>query len=94
MLSGLKERHARLLRWLLLTGWLALLASLLIPAAVEPTGDPRRVFDRLWRDPRPGLADSPFLQSQLRGEPVPHQPELEALTGWSMFADVLPAGLL
>ncbi|MFM7236381.1 MAG: cyclic nucleotide-binding domain-containing protein [Cyanobium sp.] len=32
MLSRLPERHARLLRWLLISGWLALLVSLLIPA--------------------------------------------------------------
>jgi len=36
MFSGLQERHARPLRWLLVTGWLALLISLLIPASPIP----------------------------------------------------------
>lgn len=37
MLSGgLQERHARLLRWLLISGWLALIVSLLIPASPVP----------------------------------------------------------
>jgi hypothetical protein len=34
--GGLQERHARLLRWLLITGWLALIASLLLPASPVP----------------------------------------------------------
>ncbi|MFM7171156.1 MAG: cyclic nucleotide-binding domain-containing protein [Cyanobium sp.] len=33
MLAALQERHARLLRWMLLSGWLLLVVSLLIPAA-------------------------------------------------------------
>jgi hypothetical protein len=37
MLSGgLQERHARLLRWLLIGGWLALIVSLLIPTSPVP----------------------------------------------------------
>ena len=37
MPSGrLQERHARLLRWLLISGWLALIVSLLIPASPVP----------------------------------------------------------
>lgn len=32
MLSRLQERQARLLRWLLISGWMVLLVSLLIPA--------------------------------------------------------------
>ncbi|MCX5952814.1 MAG: 4Fe-4S binding protein [Cyanobacteria bacterium] len=34
--GGLQERHARLLRWLLISGWLALIVSLLIPASPVP----------------------------------------------------------
>jgi hypothetical protein len=92
-----------------------------LPPAVAPTGDLRRVFDLLWRDPdpdtaawvlmlerqrhpeavarrlqdpRPGLASSHFLQSQLRGDATVDEALLAALTGWTMFDDVLPAGLL
>lgn len=61
-----------------------------LPLVVEPTGDlPRRL-----QDPRPGLPSSPFLLSQLRGEPV-HQPVvLEAFTACPLFADLFPASLL
>jgi hypothetical protein len=60
---------------------------------LERQRHPEAVARRL-QDPRPGLASSPFLQSQLRGESAADEALLEALTGWSMFADVLPAGLL
>ena len=36
MFGFLQERHARLLRWLLISGWLALIVSLLIPASPLP----------------------------------------------------------
>jgi hypothetical protein len=36
LLGGLQERHARLLRWLLISGWLALIVSLLLPASPIP----------------------------------------------------------
>ena len=92
-----------------------------LPASVAAEGDPRRVFDLLWRDPdpdtaawvlmlerrrhpdqvggrlrdpRPGLAQSPFLLAQLRAEPLEDQPELDALTDWPMFADLLPGQLV
>lgn len=38
MLAALQERHARLLRWLLISGWLLLVMSLLIPSA-PPQGN-------------------------------------------------------
>jgi len=49
---------------------------------------------RRSRDPRLDQATSPFLQSQLRGEPVSLEPVLDALTDWPMFDDVSPGGLL
>ncbi|MFN9645420.1 MAG: 4Fe-4S binding protein [Cyanobacteriota bacterium] len=36
MIRSLQERHARLLRWLLISGWLALILSLLLPASPLP----------------------------------------------------------
>ncbi|MFN9630796.1 MAG: cyclic nucleotide-binding domain-containing protein [Cyanobacteriota bacterium] len=55
----------------------------------HPDDLPRRL-----RDLRPDLAPSPFLTSQLEGPPPTQQAVLEALTGWAMFADVHPSGLL
>lgn len=55
--------------------------------------DPQAVA-RLRRDPRPGLASSPFLQSQLRGDAAVQTGLLESLCAWPMFADLLPASLL
>jgi hypothetical protein len=60
---------------------------------LERQRHPEAVARRL-QDPRPGLASSPFLQGQLRGDATVDEALLEALTGWPMFADVLPAGLL
>jgi hypothetical protein len=60
---------------------------------LERQRHPETVARRL-QDPRPGLASSPFLQGQLRGDATVDEGLLAALTGWSMFADVLPAGLL
>jgi hypothetical protein len=60
---------------------------------LERQRHPETVARRL-QDPRPGLASSPFLQGQLRGDATVDEALLAALTGWSMFDDVLPAGLL
>ena len=60
---------------------------------LERQRHPEAVARRL-QDPRPGLASSPFLQGQLRGDSEVDEALLAAFTGWSMFADVLPAGLL
>jgi hypothetical protein len=60
---------------------------------LERQRHPEAVARRL-QDPRPGLASSPFLQGQLRGDATVDEALLAALTGWSMFDDVLPAGLL
>lgn len=60
---------------------------------LERQRHPEAVARRL-QDPRPGLASSHFLQSQLRGDATVDEALLAALTGWTMFDDVLPAGLL
>ena len=60
---------------------------------LERQRHPEAVARRL-QDPRPGLASSPFLQGQLRGDATVDEALLAALTGWKMFDDVLPAGLL
>ena len=60
---------------------------------LERQRHPEAVARRL-QDPRPGLTSSPFLQGQLRGDATVDEALLAALTGWSMFDDVLPAGLL
>jgi len=60
---------------------------------LERQRHPEAVARRL-QDPRPGLASSPFLQGQLRGDATVDEALLAALTGWTMFDDVLPAGLL
>ena len=60
---------------------------------LERQRHPEAVARRL-QDPRPGLASSPFLQGQLRDDSEVDEALLAAFTDWSMFADVLPAGLL
>jgi hypothetical protein len=65
-------------------GWV-----LMLERQRDPAGWARRL-----EDPRPGLASSSFLQSQWRGDSTVEESLLVALTGWTMFADVLPAGLL
>lgn len=65
-------------------GWVLMLAR---------ERDPRRLARHL-QDPRTGLAESPFLLRQRRGEPEPNRAELQAIAGADLFADLLPAGLL
>lgn len=65
-------------------GWVLMLAR---------ERDPRRLARHL-RDPRTGLAESPFLLRQRRGVPDPDRAELQAIAGADLFADLLPAGLL
>jgi hypothetical protein len=60
---------------------------------VERQLAPQRVGDRL-REPRTGLADSPFLVLQRQGEPHPDGPEFPVLCRSSWLSDLPPAGIL
>lgn len=55
--------------------------------------DPQRVARQLGIA-RAGLAESPFLASQRRGEPHPDREEILAITSADLFADLLPADVL
>lgn len=65
-------------------GWVLMLAR---------ERDPERLA-RCLQDPRSGLGDSPFLQSQRRGETHPDRPEFPAIAAAGLFADLLPEGVL
>ena len=54
---------------------------------------PHQVARRL-QDPREGLSNSAFLTSQRLGEADPNRDEYSVLASSSLFADLLPAGLL
>jgi len=49
---------------------------------------------RLLQTPRDGLADSPFLASQRRGEVDPDREEFPAIAAAELFADLAPEGVL
>ena len=65
-------------------GWVLMLAR---------ERDPQRAARHL-QDPRAGLATSPFLLSQRRGETDPDREEFPAIAGAELFADLLPEGIL
>ncbi len=65
-------------------GWVLMLAR---------ERDPQRAARHL-QDPRAGLGDSPFLQSQRRGEVDPDREEFPIISAAELFADLLPEGLL
>ncbi|WP_216906642.1 cyclic nucleotide-binding domain-containing protein [Synechococcus sp. CCY 0621] len=65
-------------------GWVLMLAR---------ERDPQRAARHL-QDPRTGLAASPFLLSQRRGEIAPDREEFPAIAGAQLFADLLPEGIL
>jgi hypothetical protein len=65
-------------------GWVLMLAR---------ERDPQRTARHL-QDPRSGLGDSPFLQSQRRGELDPDREEFPVIAAAELFADLLPEGLL
>jgi len=65
-------------------GWVLMLAR---------ERDPQRAA-RYLQDPRTGLAESPFLQSQRRGEVHPDRSEFPSIAGADLFADLLPEGIL
>jgi hypothetical protein len=65
-------------------GWVLMLAR---------ERDPQRAA-RYLQDPRAGLGDSPFLQSQRRGEVDPDREEFPAIAAAELFEDLLPEGLL
>jgi len=49
---------------------------------------------RLLREPRAGLEDSPFLESQCQGLADPDRVEFPAIAAAELFADLLPEGIL
>mgnify|MGYP006270036511 FL=1 len=65
-------------------GWVLMLAR---------ERDPQRAAGYL-QDARTGLADSPFLQSQRRGETDPDREEFPGIAAADLFADLLPEGIL
>ncbi len=65
-------------------GWVLMLAR---------ERDPQRAA-RLLQSPRAGLAESPFLASQRRGDTDPDRDEFLPLASSHLFADLLPADLL
>jgi len=60
---------------------------------VERQRYPERLARRL-QHPRQGLASSPFLEIQRRGEPHPDANEFPFLAASPLFADLPPAGLV
>jgi len=60
---------------------------------VERQRTPERLARRL-QHPRQGLASSPFLEIQRRGEPHPDANEFPYLAASPLFADLPPAGLV
>ncbi|MFM7268335.1 MAG: cyclic nucleotide-binding domain-containing protein [Cyanobium sp.] len=65
-------------------GWVLMLAR---------ERDPQRAAAYL-QDPRAGLASSPFLESQRRGQSDPDRDEFTAITAAPLFADFLPDDVL
>ena len=65
-------------------GWVLMLAR---------ERDPQRTA-RFLQDPRDGLASSPFLERQRRGESDPDRDEFTAITAAPLFADFLPEDVL
>ena len=65
-------------------GWVLMLAR---------ERDPQRAARHL-QDARTGLADSPFLQSQRRGDTDPDREEFPGIAAADLFADLLPEGIL
>jgi len=65
-------------------GWVLMLAR---------ERDPQRAA-RYLQDPREGLADCPFLQSQRLGQGDPDRDEFPAIAAADLFADLLPEGVI
>jgi hypothetical protein len=65
-------------------GWVLMLAR---------EREPQRAA-RLLQDPRPGLASSPFLESQRRGQLDPDREDFAAIAASPLFADLLPDDVL
>jgi hypothetical protein len=65
-------------------GWVLMLAR---------EREPQRAA-RLLQDPRPGLASSPFLESQRRGQQDPDREDFAAIAASPLFADLLADDVL